>query len=102
MADRVSTYSGYAGVCSFIIENPIPDFTVGESHGQADNSSYEPSGKDDNPAVVFRPQGHGLDGVHHGQESVQGHKHQSVDANVGRGYNQVLYALAPEKLMENQ
>ena len=73
----------------------VSHLSVREGDWEADGKGGQPGDEDDDPAVGLRPQGHGLDGVDHGQESVQRHEHQGVDAHEGGGDDQELDDLAP-------
>lgn len=68
----------------------LPDFSVSPSNRHAENDCDNPSESNDGPAVGLSPPSHGLDGENDGQESIQRHKDQSVNAHVGCGDDQEL------------
>ena len=77
--------------------SPVLQHPVGQPQWRADDARHDPRDDDAGPAVGLRPPRHRLDGEDHGQEAVQGHEHQGVDAHEGRGDDQELHQLATGK-----
>ncbi len=66
-----------------------------EGDGEAHGEGGHPGDDDDDPAVGLRPPGHGLYRIDDGQEAVQRHEHQRVDAHERGRDDQELDDLAP-------
>lgn len=72
------------------------DFPVRQEDGYGGDQDDDPGDADGRDSVALRPDGHGSYRMNDGQEAVQRHQHEGVDAGVRRHHYQILHHLAPE------
>lgn len=74
----------------------VRDLAVSGEHGQGEQHDQHPRDHDGGRRVALGAHVDGRDRMDDGQETVQRHEHQRVDAGVGGHHDQVLDHFAPD------
>ena len=92
--DRVKFEENASGVFGGKVN--VSDLAVAEEDGNRREEDDHPGDQDGGDGVPLGPDRHRSDGVHDGEETVQRHQDEGVDARVSRHEDEVLDHLAPD------